>query len=375
MASVIPTVASVPFAVPTHAASEPKPMLVYLGTGARGSGVHRLQMDPETGRLTPLDITAIEAPGWIELDRSEQFLFATIAGSKVASFAIDQKTGSLSLIGTQQNGASGAPHLSVDRTGRFVVTASYGGGSVSLLPVAPDGQVGPIADLVLHQGDPGPHRDQSQPRAHQCPFDLTRRWIAVPDLGLDRVYVYRLDGVNAKLVANDPAFIQFERGRGPRHIAFHPNGRFAYLINELNSTMTALAWDSATGVFTELNTLTTLPPGWTGRQWSAQVVVHPNGRFVYGSNRGSGGDSDDIAIFAIDQASGRISPTGHAETLGKVPRNFVIDPSGRFLICAHQDSDNVVPFNINAETGALTPIGQSLPVINAICVQFAPGIA
>lgn len=352
-----------------------KPLVVYFGTGANGEGIHLYEMNQQTGQLTRRDLTTVAAPGWIDLDPSERFLYASVADSKIASFAIHQTSGRLTPLNVQQNGDKGAPHLSIDRTGRFVVTASYGGGTVSVLPIGPDGRLGEVIDVAQHSGEPGPHPDQPQARAHQCPWDRSRRWIAVPDLGLDRVYVYGLDWATGKLIANDPPFVQVERGRGPRHIAFHPAGRFAYVINELNSTVTAFNWDSASGVLQELQTLSTLPDGWTGRQWSAQVVVHPSGRFVYGSNRGSGGDSDDIAIFRIDESTGLMTPAGHAETLGQVPRNFNIDPSGRFLICAHQNSPKIVPFAIDQQTGTLTPTGQIVEVANAICIQFAPGIA
>ncbi len=356
-------------------AEEPRPLLVYFGTGANGQGIHLYEIDQASGLLAPRDLTPVAAPGWIDLDTTERFLYASIADSKVASFAIDQSSGRLTPLNERQNGTNGAPHLSIDRSGRWVVTASYGGGTVSVLPVGADGQLGEVVDLVQHVGEPGPHPNQTQPRAHQCPFDRSRRWIAVPDLGLDRVYVYRLDPDSGKLIASDTPYVEFERGRGPRHIAFHPNGRFAYVINELNSTMTALSWDSASGELTELQNVTTLPDGWSGRKWSAQVVVHPSGKFVYGSNRGSGGDSDDIVTYRIDEQTGLLTLAGHTGTQGQVPRNFNIDPTGRVLICAHQDSPNVVPFWIDQATGALTPTGQTLEVANVICVQFAPGIA
>jgi 6-phosphogluconolactonase len=360
------------FAAP---AQEARPLVVYFGTGANGQGIHRYELDQATGLLSPRDLVPVAAPGWVDLDPTERFLYASVAESRVASFAIEQTSGRLTPLNAAQNGTAGAPHLSIDRTGRWVVTASYGGGAVSVLPVGPDGRLGEVVDLVKHEGEPGPHPDQTQPRAHQCPWDRSRRWIAVPDLGLDRVYVYSLDNATGKLMANDPPFVQFERGRGPRHISFHPNGRFAYVINELNSTMTALSWDSASGVLAEIQNVTTLPEGWSGRKWSAQVVVHPSGRFVYGSNRGSGGSSDDIVTFRIDQQTGLLTLAGHTQSQGQVPRNFNIDPTGRLMIVAHQDSPNVVPFWIDEATGALTPTGQPLDVANVICVQFAPGIA
>ena len=247
-----------------------------------------------------------------------------------------------------------------------------------LARLAQHGHATAIVDLTRGEAASRGSVDERRAEAEQAARDLgagDRENLALPDLGLDRVYVYSIDAATGKLLANDPPFVQVERGRGPRHIAFHPNGRLAYVINELNSTMTGFTWDSANGVLTEIETLTTLPDGWTGRKWSAQVKVHPNGRFVYGSNRGSGGDSDDIAIFRIDESTGRMTPAGHAQSLGKVPRNFTIDPSGRFLVCAHQESPMVAVFSIDQQTGALTPTGSTLEIANAICIQFAPGVA
>jgi len=238
-----------------------------------------------------------------------------------------------------------------------------------------DGSLGDVTDVVKHDGPvPGPHPDQTQPKAHQSPFDRSGRWIAVNDLGLDRTYVYRLDTASGKLIVNVPRYLQYELGRGPRHIAFHPNNRYAYVINELSSELTALRWDPAYGTFEEIGAVSTLPNRWTGRKWSAQVVVHPSGKWVYASNRGSGGDSDDIAIFAIDQRSGGIDKATHTDSQGQTARNFEIDPSGRFLICVHQDSDNAVVFNIDQKTGQLSPSGNGAQVVNAVCTRFAPSI-
>jgi 6-phosphogluconolactonase len=335
-------------------------------------------MDQESGQLTQRGVTEIKGRGWIELDPTERFLYAATDPDRIDSFAVDQTSGLLTPLNSSPTGTSSVSHLAVDPTSRFVVGASYGGGAVSVVSINPDGSLGGPTHVVQHQpgpGDiPGPHPDQTQAKAHQCPFDPSGRWIAVNDLGLDRTYAYRLDTASGKLIANAPALIQFARGRGPRHIAFHPGNRYAYVINELSSELTALRWDPAYGTFEEIVTVSSLPDGWTGRKWSAQVVVHPSGRFVYASNRGSGGPSDDIAIFQIDQSSGGVSLAGHAETLGQVARNFNIDPSGRFLICVHQDSDNAVVFRIDQETGMLTPTGEQVQVANAVCTQFAPSL-
>jgi 6-phosphogluconolactonase len=349
------------------------PLVVYLGTSNRGMGIHVYEMDRQTGRLTERSSVEIAGRGWVDLDPDERFLYAAVDGDAVASFAVDQASGALTPLNSAPTGTGSWSHLSVDPTGRFVVGASYSAGAVSVVGIGPDGKLTSPTHVVQHHGEvPGPHPDQTQAKAHMSPFDPSGRWVVVNDLGLDRTYAYRLDTASGRLVANAPAYIQFVRGRGPRHISFHPDNRFAYLINELSSEMTALRWDSAYGTFEEIQIESTLPPGWKGRKWSAQVVVHPSGKFVYGSNRGSGGDSDDIAIFRIDQESGRMTLAGHAETLGQVARNFAIDPSGRFLICAHQDSDNVVVFSIDQESGLLTTTGQQAEVANVVCIRFAP---
>jgi 6-phosphogluconolactonase len=360
----------------TSSEATPKNLMVYFASSSRGRGLYAFTLDTATGALTGQSVADVPGRGWCDLAPDERHLYAAVDGDAVAAFAVDQATGALTQLNTSPTGTSSWSHLSIDPSGKYVVGASYSGGAVSVVSLNADGSLGAPTDVVKHEGDvPGPHPDQTQAKAHQCPWDPSGKWVVVNDLGLDRTYVYSLDTATGKLAANDPPYIQYARGRGPRHLAFHPSNRFAYVINELSAEMTALAWDADAGVFTELQTLTTLPDGWTGRKWTAQVLVHPNGRFVYGSNRGSGGPSDDIVIYAVDQATGRLSLAGHAETLGQVARNFNIDPSGRWLVCSHQDSDNVVVFSIDAETGQLTPTGTQVTVTNSVCAQFAPGIA
>ncbi|MGE3911980.1 MAG: lactonase family protein [Chloroflexota bacterium] len=359
----------------TAAQPASRPLVTYFGSSNRGRGINIATLDTSTGQLAEIGGNDIPGRGWLALSPDERFLYAAIDGDAIASFAVDQKTGALTPLNTSPTGTSSVSHLSVDPSGKYVVGASYSGGAVCVVSVNEDGSLGQPTDVVKHEGEiPGPHPDQTQAKAHQCPFDPSGKWVVVNDLGLDRTYVYSLDTASGKLMANDPPYIQYVRGRGPRHIAFHPSNTYAYVINELSAEMTALAWDAENGVFTELHTESTLPPGWTGRKWTAQVIVHPNGKFVYGSNRGSGTASDDIVIFAIDRATGRMTLAGHAQTLGQVARNFNIEPSGKYLVCAHQDSDNVVVFTINGETGALTPTGEQVTFTNAVCTIFAPTV-
>jgi 6-phosphogluconolactonase len=355
-----------------------KPLVVYFGTANRGKGILVYELDRATGRLTARGETEIKGRGWLALDPTERFLYAATDPDRIDAFAIDPSTGLLTALNSSQTGTASVSHLAVDPTGRYVVGASYSGGAVAVVSIEPDGSLGGPTQVVPHvpgPGDiPGPHPDQTQAKAHQCPFDPSGRWVVVNDHGLDRTYVYRLDTASGKLIPNAPGYVQVARGRGPRHIAFHPGNRYAYVVNELSSELTALRWDPAYGTFEEIQNESTLPPGWTGRKWSAQVVVHPSGSFVYASNRGSGGPSDSIAIFRIDPTTGRISSAGYADTQGQVARNFNIDPSGRWLICVNQDSDNAVVFSIDRESGALTPTGQDVSVVNVVCTQFAPSI-
>ena len=355
-----------------------KPLVVYFGTANRGKGIHVFELNQQTGALTERGSTDIKGRGWLALDPTERYLYAATDPDRIDAFAIDGQTGLLTALNSSQTGTASVSHLSVDPTGRYVVGASYSGGAVCVISVNDDGSLGGPTHVMPHvpgPGDiPGPHPDQTQAKAHQCPFEPSGRWVVVNDLGLDRVYAYRLDTATGKLVPNAPGFIQFDRGRGPRHIAFHPGNRFAYVINELSSEVTALRWDPAYGTFSEIQNVSSLSAGWTGRKWSAQIVVHPSGRFVYASNRGSGGPSDEIAMFAIDQESGEIAGIGHAQTQGQVARNFNIDPSGRWLVAVNQDGDNAVVFAVDAQTGALTQTGEPVSVVNAVCTQFAPSV-
>jgi len=221
--------------------------------------------------------------------------------------------------------------------------------------------------VVRHAGPPGPHPTrQDRPHPHQIPFDPGGPFALVNDLGLDRTYVYRLDRAPGRLVPNDPPFVSAAPGAGPRHLAFHPSRRFVYVLNEIDSTIQAYGYDGERGVLSALERVSTLPSGWRGENSTAQIVANPSGRFVYASNRGH----DSIAIFGVDEASGRLTPAGHEPTRGRTPRNFDLDPKGAFLLAANQDSDTVVPFRVDPATGALAPTGQVVEAGSPSCVVF-----
>jgi len=258
----------------------------------------------------------------------------------------------------------------VDRTGKNVLVANYGGGSIAALPIGPDGRLGPATSSIQHSGTVADPKRQGGPHAHSINLDAANRFAVVADLGLDKLFVYRFDPEKGTLTPNDPPFTQLERRSGPRHFTFHPDGRHAYVINEINCTVTALDYDAARGVLTPIGTVPTLPAGVEVKPGdsTAEVQVHPSGKFLYGSNRGN----DSIAIFAIDAVTGRLTPVGHQPTQGKTPRNFAIDPAGRFLLAENQNSGTIVVFKIDPATGKLSPTGHSVEVPSPVCVKFIP---
>jgi 6-phosphogluconolactonase len=355
------------------------PYFVYVGTyTARGQGIHIFQMDPATGTLTQINTVSGEPnPSFIAFEPHRRFLYALSEVSNyqgrpsgaVSAFAVDPATGNLTRLNTQPSEGRGPAHLSVDPTGRYVLMAHYGGGNVSILPIEPSGRVGAPTQVVDHVGEPGPNRGpQTQARAHMILPDLAGRYVLSNDLGLDRTLVYRLDHGSSSLVLNDPAFAAAKPGAGPRHLAFHPNGRLVYSINELDSTLTAFDYDSGRGTLRTIQTVPTLPANYLGINSTAQVVVHPSGRFVYGSNRGY----DSIVVFAINEQTGEMTLVGHQWTFGETPRNFNIDPAGNFLFVANQNTDNIVTFRIDPSTGRLTPTGQFNRLGQPVCILFAP---
>lgn len=353
-----------------------KPVRVYIGTytGGNGGGIHLSELDPVSGKLSSPRVAAETVnPSFLAIHPSRKFLYAVgevsdLGGKKtggISAFAIDPKSGDLKLINQQSSGGGGPCHLVVDGTGKAVLVANYGGGSVACLPIHDDGSVKPASTFIQHQGSSVDKQRQQGPHAHSINLDAANKFAVAADLGLDKLLVYRFDPTKGSLAPNDPPSTSLPPGGGPRHFAFHPNGKFAYANNEMTSTVSALAYDAATGKLTELQTISTLPEPTPGNS-TAETRVHPNGKFVYVSNRGH----NSIALFAVDPATGKLSPLGHESTRGKVPRNFNIDPSGKFLLAANQDSANVVVFRIDEQTGKLTATGSEIQVPRPVCVRF-----
>jgi 6-phosphogluconolactonase len=351
--------------------------LVYIGTytGQKSKGIYAYRFQGATGQLVPLGLVAeTKNPSFLAVHPNRRFLYAVneIANyddqksGAVSAFALDPRAGKLTFLNQVSSRGADPCYLVVDKRGKYALVANYSGGSVAAFPVHADGRLGEASALVQHAGrSVNPERQQG-PHAHSINLSPDNRFAIAADLGLDQLLVYRFDPTKGSLAANSPAFAQVNPGAGPRHLAFHPSGRFAYVINEMQSTVTAFAYDAAGGVLHPLETISTLPEGFAGKNDTAEVQVHPTGRFLYGSNRGH----DSIAVFATDAEKGTLTPVEYVATRGKTPRNFGIDPTGSFLVVANQDSDNLVVFRINPDSGRLTPTGQVVEVPSPVCVKF-----
>ncbi|PYV29314.1 MAG: hypothetical protein DMG22_23340 [Acidobacteria bacterium] len=256
--------------------------------------------------------------------------------------------------------------MSLDKAGKFVMAANYTGGSVAVFPVLADGRLGEASAFVQHHGSSVNPERQEGPHAHSIAPSPDNRFVLAADLGLDRLLVYHFDPAQGSLKPNDPPFATVKPGAGPRHFAFHPGGRFVYTINEMGSTITAFSYDAMRGSLREFQTVSTLPKDFAGASDTAEIEVHPSGKFLYGSNRGH----DSIAVFAIDDKMGTLTPVEHVPTEGKTPRSFAIDPAGSYLLVANQDSDNLVVFRIDARTGRLAPSDKVSDVPSPVCVIF-----
>ncbi len=362
------------FAILVSPATSNDSLSLYIGTYTRGDsrGIYQAQLDLEIGKLHSLELAAeLESPSFLALHPTKAVVYAvsetaSFGGEKagaVSALRRDPASGHLTLLNQHSTKGAHPCHVSITPCGKFVMVANYSGGSVACYPVEEDGSLGPMSGFVQHEGSSVSPR-QKGPRAHSIDADPTGRFFYADDLGADKVFIYRLD--EGKLVPSKPAFASLAPGSGPRHLAFHPKGRFAYVINELLSTVTAFAHNADTGALTEIQTIGTLPDGFEGKNTTAEIRVHPSGKFLYGSNRGH----DSIAAFRIDRDTGKLTPLGQTSSGGSSPRNFTIDPSGRYLLAAHQNSDNVVAFQIDQETGLPKPTGSELAVGSPVCVVF-----
>jgi 6-phosphogluconolactonase len=347
-------------------------------TGPNSKGIYALRFDPSTGVVqAPTLAGEIVNPSFLALHPKLDVLYAvTELGNdgktkgSVSAFGMDRKTGSLTLLNTVPSGGGGACHLTADQTGRMLIVANYGSGSTASFPILPDGRIGELASLMQHSGSSTDPRRQRGPHAHAVVISPDNRLVFVPDLGLDRIMIYRIDPATAKLTPHEPPFAEVKQGSGPRHFAFHPSGRYAYALSEMGSMVTAFSYDAGAGKLTSLQAISTLPSGFNGEDNSAEIEVDAKGRFVYASNRGH----DSITVFSIGRAEGTLKLVQNISTGGIAPRNFKIDPTGRYLFAANQKTNNIVVFSVDSKTGELTPTGQKIDAPAPVCVVFTPAL-
>jgi 6-phosphogluconolactonase len=349
---------------------------LYVGTYTSGKseGIYLYRMNLNTGELKRVNSTKAVNPSFLAINGSKSHLYAVnevteFAGKSsgaVSAFSIDSAAGNLNLLNQQPSFGADPCHVIVDRTARFVLVANYTGGNVSVFPVRRDGRLGPATDVVQHHGSSVNKEHQEGPHAHCLILDHANRYAFATDLGLDKVLIYRFDARAGKLTPGKQPWVQLKPGAGPRHFTFHPNGKYAYVINELDSTITGFRYEAANGILHSMQTVSTLPAGFSGHNDCADLHISPSGKVLYGSNRGH----NSIVVFAIDKSSGKLTYLEHVSTEGKTPRNFAIDPMGRFLLVANQESDSIVTLRIDSVTGRLKPTAYVAEVPVPVCLKF-----
>lgn len=365
--------------------------IFFVGTytkeeGSKSKGIYAYRYDAHSGKVESLGLAAETInPSWVAIDPSGRFLYAANElgdykgpnSGGVSAFSIDRDekgpaTGKLTFLNEVASRGADPCYITVDKTGKYVLVANYTGGSVAMFPVLADGKLGEASAFVQHhfaqnQSHGANPERQEGPHAHSIDLSPDNRFAFADDLGLDELLVYRFEGGKGSLTPNDPPFARVDPGSGPRHFALHPSGKFAYVVSEIKGTVTVFLTNLSAGTFQSVQTISTLPNGFSGLIEDAEIEVHPSGKFLYASNRG---DGNSIAVFAIDPTKGTLSPVEYASTRGKTPRSFEIDPTGKLLFAANEKSNNIVVFRINGKTGRLTPTGQVLDVDEPVCVKF-----
>ncbi len=353
--------------------------IFYVGTytedGTNSKGIYAYGFDPKTGEVAPLGVAAETTnPSFVALSPNGRFLYAVneVGNYKgpnsggVSVFSVDHASGKLTFLNEVATRGADPCYITVDKMGKFVLVANYTGGSVAVFPVLADGKLGEASAFVQHTGKGTNPERQEGPHAHSIDLSPDNRFAYVDDLGLDELLVYKFDSAKGTLTPNDPPFAKLDAGSGPRHFALSPSGKFAYVISEMGRSVTVFSNDAASGKLQRLQTVSTLPKDFTGRNDDAEIEIHPSGKYLYASNRGN----ESIAVYAIDPEKGTLALVEIAPTGGKEPRSFAIDPTGRFLFAANQKSDNIVVFRIEEKTGRLSPTGKVLNVPSPVCVKF-----
>ena len=351
--------------------------LAYFGTYTKGDnagkGIYVYRFDAGTGKMTEIGLAAeVANPSFIAIHPNNKYLYAVTEDASgeggVSAFEIDHATGKLKELNQVSSQGAGPCHVNVDATGRMLAIANYWGGTTASFPVREDGTLGEATSVLPHQGSSVNESRQKEPHPHSVNFSPDNRFVITADLGTDELYVYQADPATARISPNNPPTTKVKPGGGPRHFTFHPSGKFCYAINEMGNTVTAFMWDAQRGTMEEAQMISTLPEGFTETNHTAEVLTHPSGKFLYGSNRGH----NSIAVFSIDPATGKLTTIERISTQGETPRNFNLDPTGTYLFAENQDTHTVVTLSIDQQTGRLTPTGQVLNIPRPVCLRWVP---
>lgn len=347
-------------------------------------GIYVYKFNTNTGEFSAVSkATGIKNPSFLTVSPDQKFVYAVTETSdgSITAYSFDKKSGNLTKLNTQSSGGADPCHISIDKTGKWVLVGNYSGGNLSILPVEADGSLGKATQTINHEGK-GPNTDrQEKPHVHSVNIAPNNRDIFVPDLGIDKIMTYSLDAKNGKLLEGKPAFTKVADGSGPRHFTVHPNGKFAYVIQELSSTVTAFNY--ASGKLTPFQTITTLAKDFKDKNKSfcADIHISPDGKFLYGSNRfvdsgnkngvfAPNNNTDTIVMYSIDPKTGKLTYIGNEPVLGKIPRNFMITPNGKFVLVANQETDNITIFKRDTKTGKLSPTGKQIDVPVPVCLKM-----
>jgi len=355
-------------------------LFVYIGTYTQGNsqseGIYVYQFDPSTGSLSPVStVKGIENPSFLKVSPKGGFLYAVSEvfeaqgkpGGELRAYSIDRQNGALSHLNSQSTHGACPCHVNVDQAEQYAMVSNYMGGNIAILPLKKDGSLRPASDVVQHRGcsNVNPER-QEGPHAHSVTMSPDNKFVIAADLGQDMLRTYKLDIEEGKLLSVEENRVLTTPGAGPRHMDFHPDGRYVFLVNELENSIISYKYHKETGALKMLSTVSTLPDEFQGESIAADIHVHPNGKFLYASNRGH----DSLVIFSIDENTGELKVLGFQSTRGEHPRNFCIDPGGSFLLAANKDSNNIVTFEIDKATGFLWPKGQAVHVPQPVCLAF-----
>jgi len=344
-------------------------LTVYFGThtAGPGKGFSVSHFDTLTGALSkPEFLLETPAPAYFVIAPGGRRLYSCNSTGFVSAYSIDPATAQLKLINQKPSGGGDPSYISLDRTGHYVLVANFASGNVAVWALEPDGSLGERTAFVQHKDSGANPQQQLQAHAHSIRVDPTNRFALAGDTGLDELIVYKFNVKDGSLTPNDPPFVRAAPGANPRHVAFHPNGRWLYVLTEAGSTIMLFNWDAKRGALSEVETVSTLPKDFQGKSACAEIEVHPSGKFVYASNRGR----DSIAVFSVDAKSGRLTLIQDVPSGGKTPRNFDMDPSAHWLLVTNHDSNTAMVYRIDQQTGKLTPTGQPVEVASPYCPRF-----